>query len=154
MKSNKTILIVEDTDEDFEACVIALTQDDNLVHPIQRCETGDEALDYLYCRGSFTERTPEAPSLVLLDLNLPGTDGREVLSLIKADARLKLLPVVVMTSSSDPADIDDCYRQGANSYVVKPVKYDAFISAITLLRDYWFDLARLPRTDRAYIGKS
>ena len=146
MKSNATILIVEDTDEDFEACITALTQDNNLANPIQRCETGDEALDYLYYRSAFADRVPETPGLILLDLNLPGTDGREVLSLIKADNKLKTIPVVVMTSSSDSVDIDDCYRQGANSYVAKPVNLDGFLAAIARLRDYWFEIVLLPRT--------
>ena len=145
MNSTATILIVEDLDEDFEACVIALTQDNNMANPIQRCESGDDALDYLYCRGTFADRPPEAPSLVLLDLNLPGTDGREVLSLIKADDNLKPIPVVVMTSSIDPDDIEDCYRHGANSYVSKPVNLHGFLEAITRLRDYWFEIVLLPR---------
>ena len=147
MKSTATILIVEDTDEDYEACVSALTHDNNLANPIQRCETGDEALDFLYRRGVFINRPPETPSLILLDLNLPGTNGREVLSLIKNDENLKPIPVIVMTSSSDPADIDDCYRQGANSYVVKPVNLDGFLGAITRLRDYWFEIVLLPRVE-------
>ena len=146
MKSNATIMIVEDTDEDYEACVTALTHDNNLANPIHRCETGDEALDFLYRRGVFVDRPPEMPGIILLDLNLPGTDGREVLGLIKNDNNLKAIPVVVMTSSKDPADIDDCYRQGANSYVVKPVNLNGFLGAITRLRDYWFEIVLLPRT--------
>ena len=146
MKSTATILIIEDTDEDFEACVTALTQDSNLRNPIQRCETGDEALDYLYRRGAYVDKPPETPSLIMLDLNLPGTDGREVLRTIKADYKLKPIPIVVMTSSKDPVDIDDCYRQGANSYVTKPVDLQGFLESITRLRDYWFEIVLLPRT--------
>ena len=144
MKSTASILIVEDTDEDFEACVTALSQEATVTTPVQRCETGDEALDYLYRRGVFADRSSGAPSLVLLDLNLPGTDGKEVLAEIKADDVLKLIPVVVMTSSSDPVDIDACYRQGASSYIVKPVNLKDFMYSIAQIRHYWFEIALLP----------
>lgn len=144
MNSTSTILIVEDAIDDFEACVAALTQDNNLANPIFHCETGDDALDYLRGNGKFESSQPDRPSLILLDLNLPGTDGREVLAIIKADPELKSVPVVVMTSSRDQTDIDACYRQGANSYIVKPVDLNGFIQAIARLRDYWFQIVLLP----------
>ena len=144
MNSTSTILIVEDALDDYEACVTALTHDHNLANPIHHCETGDEALDYLRGRGKYADPRPELPCLILLDLNLPGTDGREVLTQIKADGQLKMIPVVVMTSSRDQTDIDACYRQGANSYVVKPVDLTGFIEAIARLRDYWFQTVLLP----------
>ncbi len=144
MNSTSTILIIEDTIDDYEACVAALTQDNNLANPIFHCETGDDGLDYLRGAGKFSSTKPELPCLILLDLNLPGTDGREVLSIIKADPRLKSVPVVVMTSSRDQTDIDDCYHQGANSYIVKPVDLDGFIKSIARLRDYWFQIVLLP----------
>jgi CheY-like chemotaxis protein len=144
MNSTSTILIIEDAIDDYEACVAALTQDNNLANPIFRCETGDDALDYLRGQGKYRGSEPDFPCLVLLDLNLPGTDGREVLSIIKADPDLKSVPVVVMTSSKDQTDIDACYRHGANSYIVKPVDLDGFIKAIARLRDYWFQIVLLP----------
>jgi CheY-like chemotaxis protein len=144
MDSTSTILIVEDTDEDYEACVTALTEDNNLGNPIVRCETGDEALNYLWGHGEFAETKPEMPCLILLDLNLPGTDGREVLTQIKADDALKVIPIIVMTSSRDEHDIKSCYQHGANSYVVKPVDLNGFIEAITRLRDFWFRIVVLP----------
>lgn len=144
INSTSTILIVEDAIDDYEACVAALTQDHNLANPIFHCETGDDALDYLRGTGSFADPRPDTPCLILLDLNLPGTDGREVLSEIKADPDLKSIPVVVMTSSRDQTDIDSCYRQGANSYIVKPVDLNGFIQAIARLRDYWFQIVLLP----------
>jgi len=87
------------------------------------------------------------PGLVLLDLNLPGTDGRDVLAMLKNDPLTKRLPIVVMTSSRDQMDIDRCYDAGANSYVVKPVNLDGFLAAIARLRDYWFKIVVLPRAD-------
>lgn len=144
MDATATILIVEDADEDYEACVAALTEDNNLGNPIARCETGEEALDYLWMRGKFAQSKPSKPCLILLDLNLPGTDGREVLTKIKEDDALKMIPVIVMTSSRDDQDIAACYQQGANSYVVKPVDLNGFIEAITRLRDFWFQIVVLP----------
>ena len=145
MSNTSTILIVEDNDDDYEACVVALTQDHNLANPLHRCVTGDDALDYLMGRGTHAEPRPDAPSLILLDLNLPGIDGREVLAQIKTDDALKVIPVVVMTTSRDENDIQDCYRAGANSYVLKPVDMNGFFEAIAKMRDYWFQISILPK---------
>lgn len=144
MNTISNILIVEDAADDYEACVTALTHDHRLSIPIVRCETGDDALNYLGGKGAYSTDPPDLPSLILLDLNLPGTDGREVLSQVKADSKLKMIPVVVMTSSRDQSDIDACYRQGANSYVVKPINLSGFLEAIARLRDYWFQIVLLP----------
>lgn len=145
MPSSPSILIVEDNDDDYEACVVALTQDHNIANPMFRCHTGDHAMDYLLGRGQHADPRPELPSLILLDLNLPGTDGREVLAKIKAHAQLKVIPVVVMTTSRDEVDIDACYRAGANSYVLKPVNLNGFFEAIAKMRDYWLQIVVLPR---------
>ena len=139
-----TILIVEDNDDDFEACQIALSGDGNLANPIRRCTTGDDALDYLFCRGPYAETKPDIPGLILLDLNLPGTDGRSVVTEIKSNHLLRMIPVVVMTSSRDIRDIQACYSAGANSYVVKPVDLDGFLQAVARLKEYWFQIALLP----------
>ncbi len=145
MDNSTTILIIEDNPDDYEACVTALSEDHNLANPIQWCKTGDEGLDYLYRTGKYTEVDTVAPCLILLDLNLPGTDGREVLLKIKTDKNIKRIPVIVMTSSRDEIDIEACYRDGANSYVVKPVNLNGFIEAIARLREYWFQIAVLPK---------
>ena len=123
----------------------ALTEDHNLANPIHWCESGDDALDYLHQRRRYADIDVDMPGLVMLDLNLPGTDGREVLAEIKAHDSLKKIPVIVMTSSRDQADIDACYRDGANSYVVKPVDLNGFIEAVARLRDYWFQIVVLPQ---------
>jgi len=144
LNTTATILIVEDNPDDYEACMTALTQDNNLANPIHWCKTGDDAVEYLFRRGKYARLETERPCLVMLDLNLPGMDGREVLSEIKADENIRKIPVIVMTSSRDQEDIDACYRDGANSYVVKPVDLDGFLKAIARLREYWFQIVVLP----------
>ncbi|MDJ0638656.1 MAG: response regulator [Paracoccaceae bacterium] len=147
MNTDATILIIEDSPEDYEACVAALTEDSNIANPIVWCETGDEALDYLRKQGKFSGADHDLPGVILLDLNLPGLDGRDVLAMLKNDPVTRRLPIVVMTSSNDQADIDRCYDAGANSYVVKPVNLDGFLAAIARLRDYWFKIVVLPRPE-------
>lgn len=142
MKAEATILIIEDSPEDYEACVTALTEDNNLSNPIVWCENGEDAIEYL--TKAHADPESDMPGLILLDLNLPGLDGRDVLEKIKANPATKRLPVVVMTSSAGQQDIDRCYEMGANSYVVKPVDLDGFLRAITRLRDYWFRIVVLP----------
>lgn len=117
-----------------------------MANPIYRCEDGDDALDYLYHRGEFSDpETSPTPGVILLDLNLPGTNGRDVLEVIKQDDALKKIPVIVMTTSSDERDIEGCYKAGANSYVHKPVDFDGFIRSIQRLTDFWFEIAILPK---------
>ena len=142
---SQPILIVEDSPEDYEALERAF-RSPGMKNPLFRCEDGDEALDFLFRRGAYTdpERAPR-PGLMLLDLNMPGTDGRDVLREIKAAPDLKIIPVVVMTTSADERDIDDCYDFGANSYVVKPVDLGKFVEAVQRLRDYWFEIVVLPK---------
>ena len=147
MNDNSTILIIEDSPEDYEACVTALTENSSIANPIHWCESGDDAIDYLRKLGQYADGDHEMPGLVLLDLNLPGTDGRDVLAMLKNDPLTKRLPIVVMTSSKDQLDIDRCYDAGANSYVVKPVNLDGFLAAIARLRDYWFKIVVLPRPE-------
>lgn len=147
MSTDLAILIIEDSPEDYEACVAALTEDSNIVNPIAWCENGEDALAYLRKEGKYAGGDHEMPGVILLDLNLPGLDGRDVLAMLKNDPNTKRLPVVVMTSSSDQMDIDRCYDAGANSYVVKPVNLDGFLAAIARLRDYWFKIVVLPRPE-------
>jgi two-component system response regulator len=145
MEAHQVILVIEDSPADYEATLRALRKA-GLANPIFRCSDGDDALDFLFRRGASTDpdRAPR-PSVILLDLNLPGTDGREVLAEIKADDSLKSIPVVVLTTSTDERDIQKCYLAGANSYMKKPVDLLGFISAIQRLKDYWFEIAVLPR---------
>lgn len=145
MNPTKTILIVEDSDDDFIATERAFKKA-GLANPIQRCTNGDQALDYLYRRGEFTdpEKSPR-PGIILLDLNLPGTDGREVLRIIKSEHLLHKIPVIVLTTSDANQDIERCYEAGANSYVKKPVNLQGFVQAISRLHEYWIEVAVLPK---------
>jgi CheY-like chemotaxis protein len=142
---SQPILLVEDSPEDFETTERAFRRS-GLNNPIYRCVDGDEALDYLHRRGAYTDPgTAPRPGVILLDLNLPGTDGREVLSEIKNDPTLKQIPVIVLTTSKDERDVEVCYSCGANSYIQKPVDLDGFMKAIERLNDYWFEVVILPK---------
>jgi CheY-like chemotaxis protein len=141
----RPILVVEDSPEDYETTLRAFRRA-GLRNRMLRCETGDEALDFLHRRGRYADplMSPR-PAIILLDLNLPGTDGRDVLVEIKRAEPLAPIPVVVLTTSSDTRDVQACYAAGANSYVQKPVDLDGFMEAMRLLSEYWFDVVILPR---------
>jgi CheY-like chemotaxis protein len=142
--SSRTLLIIEDSDEDYETTLRTLKKI-GATAAISRCVDGDDALDRLFRRGNYSAATiSPAPSMILLDLNLPSTDGREVLEQIKGDETLKSIPVVVLTTSSNPKDVDACYRNGANSYLIKPVNLQLFTHQLKLMYDYWFDAVLLP----------
>jgi CheY-like chemotaxis protein len=140
-----SILIVEDSPENYEATVRALRKS-GLRNLIFHCADGDEALDFLYRRGAHAQPSPAPrPSLILLDLNLPRTDRREVLATIKHDDQLRQIPIIVLTTSEDARDIGVCYATGANSYMKKPVDLEAFMQAMQRLKDYWFEVVILPK---------
>lgn len=141
--TNQLILIVEDNDEDFITFQRALLHADTQAK-VERCKKGDEVLDYFYKRGRFANQEPKLPALILLDLNLPGMDGRQVLTILKQDAKLKSLPVVVVTTSTNPRDIAVCYNAGANSYLVKSFRFQQFREHIKVLINYWFQAITLP----------
>lgn len=139
------ILIVEDSDDDYMATVRAFKKA-NLINPVQRCTNGDQALDYLLQRGEFAgPGNAPRPNIILLDLNLPGTDGKEVLRIIKNNPDLQKIPVIVLTTSNADQDIEQCYAAGANSYVQKPVDLVGFIQSVARLTDYWFNVSLLPK---------
>jgi CheY-like chemotaxis protein len=134
------LLIVEDSDEDFYAMQRTLRK--TLPCEVVRCRTGSEALDYLFRRGSYARAV--LPSLVLLDLNLPGQDGRAVLEQVKRDAALRAVPVVVVSTSNNPADVAQCYTIGCSGYLVKPLAYERLATALQILCSYWFTVVTLP----------
>lgn len=143
-KTPTTILIVEDNPEDLEATIRAFDKS-GLRNSIAHCEDGDDALDYLYQRGPYKgSKKATRPSVILLDLNLPGTDGWEVLAEIKQHPDFKTIPIIILTTSSAPCDIEKCYLAGANSYVQKPVDLRGFVKAIERLKNYWFEIVILP----------
>ncbi|MCG8367931.1 MAG: response regulator [Pseudanabaenales cyanobacterium] len=133
------LLVVEDSDEDF-AVLQRLMKRMAVQNPIYRCADGDEVLEFLYQSGDYTDQdTVPRPSIILLDLNLPGTDGREVLEQLKQDGDLREIPVVVFTTSSNPKDIEFCYQNGANGYLVKPVNSIELQRTVQAFVNYWLE---------------
>jgi CheY-like chemotaxis protein len=130
------ILLVEDSRADAEMTLRTLKKR-GIANHIEWVRNGVEALDYLHCRGVYADRTGGHPRLVLLDLKMPLMDGLQVLEHMKADPRLQTIPVVMMTSSREEGDLLASYRLGANSYVVKPVDFDAFAEMVTEVGMYW-----------------
>jgi CheY-like chemotaxis protein len=130
------ILLVEDDPKDVELTLTAL-EDYKLANEVVVTRDGEEALDYLYRRENFTTRSTDNPAVLLLDLKLPKVDGLEVLQQIKADAKLKLIPVVVLTSSHEEKDMITSYKLGVNAYVVKPVDFHEFVNAVKELGIFW-----------------
>jgi two-component system, response regulator len=138
------ILLVEDNASDAELTLRALKKH-RLVNQFQVVTDGEEALDFIFGRGSFTDRKDERPpKLILLDLKLPKVDGLEVLRIIKSDPKTKTIPVVVLTSSREENDIIESYKLGVNSYIVKPVDFDKFMESIDHLGFYWLLLNQHP----------
>jgi len=132
----KRILLVDDSPRDTELTIDALTQH-NLANEVVALRDGVEALDYLYRRGQFADRTAGQPAVVLLDLKMPKVDGIEVLRQIKSDPQLKMIPVVVLTSSREEQDLVKSYQLGVNAYIVKPVQFQEFVEAVKLLGVFW-----------------
>lgn len=144
MTANGFILLVEDSPEDRLATIRAFRQC-GVTSEILSCVDGDDALAFLKREGKYAG-LPQAglPSMLLLDLNMPGTDGREVLGVLKADPLLKMIPVVVLTTSGDAKDVHGSYLAGASSYVTKPVDLAAFLEIIRKLKEWWFETVVLP----------
>jgi len=136
MSELKKILLVEDNPNDVELTLEAL-KEHNLANAVEVARDGVEALDYLHRRGQFASRPQGNPAVILLDLKLPRMDGHEVLKQIRADKDLRLIPVVVLTSSREETDLVQSYQNGVNAYVVKPVVFSEFIGAVKELGLFW-----------------
>jgi CheY-like chemotaxis protein len=144
MQSMLPILIVEDSPEDFEAAVRAFSKA-KVPNPIYRFSYGEDAFDFLKQRGRYFKHGAEArPGLLILDLNLPGTDGLRMLQEIRADPVLKAIPVIIFSTSSSAREIEACYLAGANSYIVKPSSPDELFEVIRRLKEYWLEVVTLP----------
>jgi DNA-binding response OmpR family regulator len=130
------ILLVEDDPKDTELTMTAL-EEYNLSNEVVVASDGEEALDYLYYRGKFQRRSGDNPAVMLLDLKLPKVDGLEVLQRVKTDENLKMIPIVVLTSSREERDMVSSYKLGVNAYVVKPVDFHEFVNAIKELGVFW-----------------
>jgi two-component system response regulator len=139
------LLIVEDNPNDLELTLRALEKS-GLTKNIHSVKDGAVALDFIYGRGAYVERSAAPlPKLILLDLKLPKIDGMEVLRQLKSDARMRSIPVVMLTSSQQERDLAQCYRLGVNSYIVKPVSFSKFTESIRHLGLYWLGLNQPPR---------
>jgi len=130
------ILLVEDDPKDVELTLTAL-EENNLANEVVVAADGEQALDYLYHRGKFMARAGDNPAVLLLDLKLPKVDGLEVLRQLRTDERLKMIPVVVLTSSREEKDMVASYQLGVNAYVVKPVDFHEFVNAVKELGVFW-----------------
>lgn len=144
--SDKDILLIEDNLDDVELTRIAFAEA-GIAHRLMVVSDGAAALDYLFARGQYADRDPlDLPSIILLDLNLPKVDGREVLQAIRDNLVTKTLPVVVLTTSAEPFDVEASYALGANSYIQKPVDFEQFVGAVKQIGLYWLVLNR-PRQE-------
>jgi two-component system, response regulator len=138
--SDKIILLVEDNPDDVELTLRALKKN-NIANEVVVARDGEEALEYLAATGRYAGRTvADLPQVILLDLKLPKVTGLEVLRIVRADPRTRLLPVVILTSSSEEPDIITSYQLGANSYIRKPVDFNQFLEAVRQLGLYWLVL--------------
>jgi CheY-like chemotaxis protein len=139
-----TILLADDDEEDRLMTKEALTES-RLANDVRFVADGEELTDYLFGRGAYNEPgSAPTPGLILLDLNMPKKDGREVLAEIKTDARLRQIPVVVLTTSKTEEDIVRSYALGVNSFITKPVTFDGLVDAMTVFTQYWFEIVALP----------
>lgn len=139
-KSSELLLVVEDSNDDFKM-LQRLMRRMAVRNPIYRCTNGDEALDFLYQQGNQENaKVAPKPSVILLDLNLPGIDGRDVLERLKQDQSFREIPIVVFTTSSNPHDVELCYQKGANGYLVKPMDADELQKTVQAFVDYWLEV--------------
>jgi two-component system response regulator len=143
MENEIEILLVEDNPSDAEMTIRALRKN-NLANNLMHVKDGAQALDFLYSEGQYAGREKILPKIVVLDLKMPKVNGIEVLRRIKEDERTRRIPVVVLTSSKEDPDVEECYRLGVNSYVVKPVEFDEFYKAVSELGLYWMIVNQNP----------
>jgi len=139
------ILMADDDDDDYLLTKKAL-KESKLLNTLIRVTDGEELLDYLHARGEY-EKTAVRPGVILLDLNMPRKDGREALKEIKADPKLRNIPVVIFTTSMAEEDIYKTYQLGSNSFITKPVTFENLISVMKTLGAYWFEIVELPQAD-------
>ena len=136
MTSFGSILLAEDDPRDVELTLTAL-EHHNLANEVTVARDGEEALDFVYRRGAFADRPATQPVVILLDLKMPKIGGVEVVRLLKSDPRTREIPLVVLTSSRESKDLDECYRLGVNAYVVKPVQFSDFVEAVRQVGAFW-----------------
>jgi two-component system response regulator len=143
IKEFVTILLVEDNPDDVELTIHALKKN-NIVNPVEIVRDGQEALDYLFYTGKYSNSTHLLPGIILLDLKLPKVDGIDILRKIKGDRRRKIIPVVVLTSSREERDLVESYDLGVNSYIRKPVDFNQFLETVKSIGFYWLIINESP----------
>lgn len=141
----RPVLIVEDSDEDFTVLTRVLSKL-GITNPLLRCANGEECLELLRRGEHYNDQTVKMPNpaIILLDLNMHGVDGRSVLKEIKANPKLRTIPVTILTTSNDPKDIQDCYDRGANAYIVKPLDYMDLMTSMRTATDFWLHTTQIP----------
>lgn len=142
----KTILLVEDNPQDVELTIEAL-RENNLANQVVAASDGVEAMEYLNYEGKFKNREKGNPTVILLDIKMPRMDGIEVLEAIRSNEKLKTIPIVMLTSSREEPDLKKCYALGVNAYVVKPVDFKDFMTAVKQIGIFWAILNELPQND-------
>jgi two-component system response regulator len=145
-KDLRTILLVEDSLAGAEMAMDALGEA-HLANPVVHVEDGVECMDYLYCRGAWASRDPGDPAVVLLDIKMPRMSGLDVLTAMRADERLRRIPVVILSSSREESDLARSWDLGANAYVIKPVDVDQFFDAVRTLGQFWAVLNQAPEQE-------
>ncbi len=143
MPELKPILLAEDSPNDAELILEALAEN-KLVNRITHVKDGIEAMDYLHCQGAYVDRNSGNPAVVMLDIKMPRMDGIEVLQAIRSDPGLRLIPAVILTSSMEERDTIRSYELGVNAYIVKPVIFSDFITAVRQLGTFWALLNEIP----------
>ncbi|GAB2196277.1 response regulator [Sessilibacter sp. MAH4] len=138
------ILIVEDNQDDYEATLRSFKKN-RFMNPIKWCKNGKEALDLILPEEDEEHTKLINPNIILLDLNMPGINGREVLKVLKSYPKTRSIPVIILTTSADEKDIEHCYQLGASTYIQKPVSFEGLTEAIKKIQDYWFGIAILPK---------
>lgn len=145
-KKRPIVILIADDDAEDRMLIHEALEESRLKNSIQFVENGEELMDYLHNRNSFSDKKKfPTPGLVLLDLNMPKKDGREALKEIKADDTLRLIPIVVLTTSKAEEDVLRTYDLGVNSFITKPVTFSALVEVMKTLSKYWFEIVELPK---------
>lgn len=146
MHSQPLLIVMAEDDDGHAHLVQRNLKRAGIVNPILHFKDGGKVLDYVFCRGEHAERAPDGPILLVLDINMPGVDGIEVLRQVKSNERTVKIPVIMLTTTDDPREVQRCYELGCSVYVVKPVQYDDFIEAIKRL-GLFLSIVKVPRED-------
>jgi len=148
---NKIVILIADDDEDDRLMAKEALEENRLANEVRFVVDGEDLMDYLRGRGKYSAAgSAPRPGLILLDLNMPKKDGRESLAEIKADPKLRQIPVIVLTTSKAQEDIFRTYDLGVNSFITKPVSFTALVEVMKMLAKYWFEIVALPKMDKVW----